>query len=288
MKLKSMKLYLYSDGGARGNPGPSAVAFVATNETGVVLKTGSRYIGNHTNNQAEYHALHMALEYAIEVRVQEVICHLDSELVVKQLTGRYSIKNAELQRLSDQIKVLLKSFGKVSFVNVPREHPKIGMADALVNKTLDEEAAKQSHRKPLAGLAPPKNVVPQLGVHVSIRVSNMQRSIGFYEKYFDLKVARRVELKDADKELAFLENPAGDCILELTHYHKQAQFTQARFADRLFDHLGFDVADIYKTVAAMIADGIRVVEEPYEFNEQTTIAFVDDPDGTRIELVQRH
>ena len=105
-----MKLYLYSDGGARGNPGPAAVAFVATNEAGVVLKTGSRYIGNHTNNQAEYHALHMALEYAADIKIEEVICHLDSELVAKQLKGEYGIKNAELQRLNSQVKMLLKSF----------------------------------------------------------------------------------------------------------------------------------------------------------------------------------
>jgi lactoylglutathione lyase len=283
-----MKLYLYSDGGARGNPGPAAIAFVATNEAGVVLKTGSKYIGNHTNNQAEYLALQMALEYAVEVRAQEVICHLDSELVAKQLTGRYGIKNAELQRLNDQIKVLLKLFDKVSFVNVPREHPKIRLADALVNKTLDEEAAKHRQYKPLADLAQSKNVVTRLGMHVSIRTSNMQRSIGFYEKYFNLKVTRRVELKDTDKVLAFLENSSGDCVLELTHYRSQTQFTQARFADRVFDHLGFDVVDINKTIAAMKADGVRVIEAPYSFNEHTTIAFVDDPDGTRIELVQRY
>ncbi len=285
MKRKSMKLYLYSDGGARGNPGPSAAAFVAANEAGVVLKTGSRYIGNHTNNQAEYHALHMALQYAKEIKVQEVICHLDSELVAKQLTGRYSVKNPELQRLNDQTRLLLKSFGKVSFVNVPREHPKIRMADALVNKTLDEEA-KHRH-KALSDLVP-KNAVTRLGMHVSIRTSNMERSIGFYSKYFNLKVAGILELKDADKELVFLENSAGDCILELAHYRSQTQFIQAHFADRLFDHLGFDVADIQKTLAAMKTDGVRVVEEPYDFNEHTTIAFVDDPDGTRIELVQRH
>lgn len=283
-----MKLYLYSDGGARGNPGPAAIAFVATNEAGVVLKTGSKYSGNHTNNQAEYLALQMALEYAVEVRAQEVICHLDSELVAKQLTGRYGIKNAELQRLNDQIKVLLKSFDKVSFVNVPREHPKIRLADALVNKTLDEEAAKHKQYKPLAALTQSKNAVTRIGMHVSIRTSNMQRSIDFYEKYFNLKVTRRVELKDTDKVLAFLENSSGDRVLELTHYRSQTQFTQARFADRVFDHLGFDVADINKTIAAMKADGVRVIEAPYRFNEHTTIAFVDDPDGTRIELVQRY
>jgi lactoylglutathione lyase len=292
----SFKLYLYSDGGARGNPGPAAVGFVATNEAGVVLKTGSRYIGHHTNNQAEYYALQLALEYATEIKAQEVICHLDSELVAKQLKGVYSIKNAELQRLNDQVRLQLKAFRKVSFINVPREHPKISMADALVNKTLDEEASKPRRQQPQPSMAQPKALVATAkttpaktgtSMHVSVRTSNMQRSIKFYEKYFNLHVTKQVTLKESDQKLAFLQDSAGNCILELTHYRSQNQFNQARFADRIFDHLGFDVEDINKTVAAMKADGITVTEEPRIFDAHATIAFVDDPDGTRIELVQR-
>lgn len=285
-----MKLYLYSDGGARGNPGPAAVAFVATNEAGVVLKTGSPYIGNHTNNQAEYHALHMALEYAADIKIEEVICHLDSELVAKQLKGEYGIKNAELQRLNSQVKMLLKSFKKVSFINVPREHPKISMADALLNKTLDEETAKHNRKKrAVDSTSTAAKATETLAMHVSIRTSNMQRSIKFYQKYFNLTVDRQIKAEGLDSELAFLKNSvSGGCILELTYYRNQTRFTQARFDDRLFDHLGFDVADINRTIAAMKADGVKVIEGPHAFNEHTTIAFVDDPDGTRIELVERH
>jgi ribonuclease HI len=133
---------IYSDGGARGNPGPAAIAFLALTETGEVVKADSRFIGACTNNQAEYNALNAALQFAIAAKAEEVICHLDSELVVKQLNGEYSVKNFELQKLWRTAQELKGYFKKVSFVNVPRSNPYISRADELVNKTLDEEARK--------------------------------------------------------------------------------------------------------------------------------------------------
>ncbi len=135
---------IYSDGGARGNPGPAAAAFIATDASGATLKADSRFIGVRTNNQAEYEALLMALKFAAEQRAQEIICHLDSELVAKQLNGVYAVRNPALEQLNRQVRALLGGFKKVSFVNVPREHPLISRADALVNQTLD---AKMSHRR---------------------------------------------------------------------------------------------------------------------------------------------
>jgi ribonuclease HI len=137
-----MRLLLYSDGGARGNPGPAAIAFLALTETGEVVKADSRLIGIHTNNQSEYKALIAALEFAIALKVEEVACHLDSELVAKQLNGEYNVKNFELQKLWRNAKELKGCFKKISFVNVPRGNPYIQRADALVNKTLDEESKK--------------------------------------------------------------------------------------------------------------------------------------------------
>jgi ribonuclease HI len=133
------RLLLYSDGGARGNPGPAAIAYLALTEKGELVKADSRFIGIHTNNQSEYNALIAALEFAIAVNVEEVVCHLDSELVAKQLNGEYSVKNAELQKLWSKAQELKSRFKKISFVNVPRSNPQIQRADALVNKTLDEE-----------------------------------------------------------------------------------------------------------------------------------------------------
>jgi ribonuclease HI len=135
----SQKLQIYTDGGARGNPGPSAIAFIALNERGETVKENSRFIGVRTNNQAEYEALLMALKFATEHATQEIICHLDSELVVKQLNGQYAVKNYQLQQLWQRVQEFKKSFKKISFVNVPRTNLQIQRADALVNKTLDEQ-----------------------------------------------------------------------------------------------------------------------------------------------------
>ncbi|MGD0203873.1 MAG: ribonuclease HI family protein [Candidatus Bathyarchaeia archaeon] len=136
------RLTLYSDGGARGNPGPAAIAYLAATEAGQIIKADSRFIGKHTNNQAEYKALIAALQFAVANKVEEAVCHLDSELVAKQLNGEYSVKNFELQKLWRSAKELKGCFKKISFVNVPRSNPYIQRADALVNKILDEESKK--------------------------------------------------------------------------------------------------------------------------------------------------
>jgi ribonuclease HI len=130
---------IYSDGGARGNPGPAAIAFLIISENGQVLTINSRYIGSHTNNQAEYKALIAALESAVALNTEEVICHLDSQLVVKQLTGEYTVKNSELKKLWNKVWELNRHFKKVRFVSVPRTNIQIQKADALVNQALDKE-----------------------------------------------------------------------------------------------------------------------------------------------------
>lgn len=99
----------------------------------------SRCIGSRTNNQAEYEALIAALESAIALRAEEVVCNLDSELVVKQLNGYYQVKNLKLKKLWRKVQELSKSFKKSSFISVPRTNIQIQKADGLVNKALDEE-----------------------------------------------------------------------------------------------------------------------------------------------------
>jgi len=137
------RLALYSDGGARGNPGPAAIAYVAVTETEQVIKADSQFIGDATNNQAEYYALMAALEFAKSIKAEEVTCHLDSELVGKQLKGEYVVKNAKLQKLWKKVTDLESCFQKISYMNVPRSNPYISKADALVNKTLDAEEGKR-------------------------------------------------------------------------------------------------------------------------------------------------
>ena len=134
-----MKLKVFSDGGARGNPGPAAAAFLIISDEGRILKTNRCFIGLCTNNQAEYQALIAALESAATFDAEQVTCHLDSELVVKQLTGEYAVKNSELKFLWRKVQGLRNRFKEVKFVNVPRTNSFIQRADELVNQTLDEQ-----------------------------------------------------------------------------------------------------------------------------------------------------
>ncbi len=139
-------MLIYSDGGARGNPGPAAIAFIIQSETGKTLRRDSSYIGICTNNQAEYRALFAALESAAELKPDSVICHSDSELIVKQLNGKYSVKNGELKELWLKVQEAKERFQEAKFVNVPRSHPMISEADNLVNLTLDARTEKRQSR----------------------------------------------------------------------------------------------------------------------------------------------
>jgi lactoylglutathione lyase len=116
----------------------------------------------------------------------------------------------------------------------------------------------------------------------------MERSIAFYSKFLGLKLQSRREIKQTNAEITFLEDPEHrGCTLELTLYRNQKRFTQPEYEERLFDHLGFEVADINKTLEVMRKENITVTDEPFKLNEKTTIAFVEDPDGTLIELIER-
>ncbi len=136
----SDSLILYSDGGSRGNPGPSAAAFVVMNAKEQVIADGGSYLGVTTNNQAEYQAVFFGLKKASELGAQVVDFRLDSNLVVNQLNGVYKIKNRDLWPIHEQIKFLVPKFKKVTFTHVRREFNQL--ADGLVNKILDEQAKK--------------------------------------------------------------------------------------------------------------------------------------------------
>ena len=128
---------IFSDGGSRGNPGQAAIAFIIQTETGQTLTENSSLIGVCTNNQAEYQALLAALEAASVLKAEVLTCHLDSELVVKQLSGEYRVKNQELRLLWQKVQEMKGQFKEITFVNVPRSHRTIQEADKLVNLALD-------------------------------------------------------------------------------------------------------------------------------------------------------
>jgi ribonuclease HI len=130
-----MKLRLYTDGGARGNPGPAGIGGVIYNEEGRVVVEVSEYIGETTNNQAEYRALLATLGRAQALGATEVDCFLDSQLVVKQMNREYKIKDTGLAALAVKIHSLTVQIGRVRFHHVPRE--KNAVADRLVNRAID-------------------------------------------------------------------------------------------------------------------------------------------------------
>lgn len=131
-----LSVVIYSDGGSRGNPGPSAAAFVIMNRQQEVLDQGGIYLGITTNNQAEYHGVQLGLERAFELGIPAIEFRIDSMLVVNQMKGIYKIKNRELWPINERIRSLIDKFEKVTFTHVPRELNQF--ADSLVNKLLDE------------------------------------------------------------------------------------------------------------------------------------------------------
>ena len=135
-----MSYELYTDGGARGNPGPGAVGIVLKKGKEVVFSKG-KYLGdNLTNNQAEYRAILGGLQVASKMEIKEIKCNLDSELVVKQLKGEYKVKNEDLKELFVKVKKAEEEFKKVSYHHIPREKNKL--ADEMVNEALDKEIGR--------------------------------------------------------------------------------------------------------------------------------------------------
>jgi ribonuclease HI len=138
-----LMLKIYSDGASRGNPGPSAIAFIILDEDDKVLEKDLQHLGIRTNNQAEYQALISALEHASTFSSREVTCYLDSELVVKQLNGEYEVRKPELRALWRKVMALKMRFRKISVRWVPRTDRHIQEVDCLVNQLLDEKASRQ-------------------------------------------------------------------------------------------------------------------------------------------------
>jgi ribonuclease HI len=134
--VSAKTLRLFTDGAARGNPGPAGLGVVIEDDQGLRLRGLCRYIGKATNNQAEYLAIIEGLRAVEEWKPDRLEIFLDSKLVVEQLAGRYRVKNADLAPLFRQASELLSRFGAVELKHVPREKNK--GADALANRAIDE------------------------------------------------------------------------------------------------------------------------------------------------------
>ena len=131
-------LIIYSDGGARGNPGPAAIGYVIKNVSGKILAEAGLQIGVATNNEAEYKGIIVALQAAASFKNSKkfsIQAFLDSKLVVEQLSGNWKIKEIRLKDLASQAKDLEKNFKNVTYAHIPRE--KNTLADSLLNQALD-------------------------------------------------------------------------------------------------------------------------------------------------------
>ncbi len=136
-------IYLNTDGGARGNPGPSATGVIVSDLQNNVLHTTGTYLGVKTNNEAEYEALIEGLNFILNNNLDlDVVCRLDSELVVKQLNGLYKVKNDRMALLHATVMNLKTKFKSLKFTHVLRSANKL--ADLTVNKILDEQEKKLS------------------------------------------------------------------------------------------------------------------------------------------------
>jgi ribonuclease HI len=131
-----VKATLFADGGSRGNPGPAAGGAVLVAEDGTTLAEIGEFLGVATNNVAEWRALLSGLAAAAELGVDDLQIRLDSELVVRQLTGVYRVKHPDLIPLHARAKRLLAKFNTVEIGHIRRKYN--AAADALVNRTLDE------------------------------------------------------------------------------------------------------------------------------------------------------
>jgi ribonuclease HI len=131
----SKVVVVFTDGGSRGNPGPAGTGVVIKDQAGGILYAVGEYIGETTNNVAEYKALIRALMEAHKLGASEVMVNMDSELIVKQMLGQYKIKEPSLQLLAAEVIKLKNHFVNVSFKHIKREYNQ--EADKLVNQALD-------------------------------------------------------------------------------------------------------------------------------------------------------
>ena len=155
------KVIAYTDGGSRGNPGPAAAGFVLSDNAGTPLLSKAFFIGKATNNVAEYTAIIRAIEAALQIGAQELTVFSDSELLVRQINGRYRVKSENMKPLYEQAVDLLGQFSNWKVRHIAREHNT--QADALVNRAMDRKADVES--RPASARANTKAI--RLGVLIS-------------------------------------------------------------------------------------------------------------------------
>lgn len=129
-------LSIYTDGAARGNPGPAGAGWVIRSSAGKIVAEHCKYLGELTNNQAEYQALLLALEEALQLKGEKIAIYADSELMVRQIQGEYKVKNEGLRPLFQRLVLTLSKFQEYTVKHLRREEN--ALADELANKAIDD------------------------------------------------------------------------------------------------------------------------------------------------------
>lgn len=134
----SSTLEVYTDGASRGNPGPAAIGYTVYDGDGRVVDKDSKVVGVRTNNQAEYEAFVWALERIVKMGATEARFYSDSELLVRQVNGRYRVKDLRLRDLHDLAQGYIDSLDRFELEHVSRENERTSRVDAMINRELDE------------------------------------------------------------------------------------------------------------------------------------------------------
>jgi ribonuclease HI len=132
-------LTLYTDGGARGNPGPAAIAYAIFDSTGMILEKGSKFVGERTNNEAEYEAILWGLEKVMERSCVAVRVITDSELVARQINGQYKVRDGRMQQYVDKVAINKRFFDSFEVIHARRTDERVALVDALVNEELERK-----------------------------------------------------------------------------------------------------------------------------------------------------
>ena len=189
------EVILYTDGASRGNPGPAGAGWVMTTPSGAEIESGSLPLGEATNNEAEYHAVIRALDRARQLGVRRIHLRADSELLIRQLTYRYRVRNERLLPLYDQVRRLCRAFDVITFEHVPREANH--RADQLASQAAAEAGGKRDEPADAAdGSEADFGSTSTDGHPVRLRVrygETDQMGVAYYANYLDWFTEGRTE-----------------------------------------------------------------------------------------------
>jgi catechol 2,3-dioxygenase len=275
-----LKLVVNVDGGARGNPGPAAIAAVVQAADGGVLEEHGERIGQATNNVAEYRALLLGIERAAALGATDLELVGDSELVVKQVKGEYKVKDAGMRDLHTQVKEALHGFDRWTIRHVRRSEN--AEADRLVNQALDRGPDSRSRLSPHSSGVDvgSDSIDPDVDIgHVHLKVADLDRSLDFYCGVLGFELQQRI-----GEEAAFVSAGGYHHHIGLNTWHSKGGSPPPAGTTGLF-HLAIRYPS--RRALADALDRLRRGGVPLQGASDHGVSealYLDDPDGNGIEL----